>query len=54
MHKAKTLLARLAAAAIALSVAIPFGVAFADDALGDVGTPNVWHGFERRRVRFFG
>ena len=40
MHKAKTLLARLAAAAIALSVAIPFGVAFADDALGDVDTPN--------------
>ena len=41
MHKAKTLLARLAAAAIALSVAVPFGVAFADDALGDVDTPNV-------------
>ena len=41
MHKAKTLLARLAAAAIVLSVAIPFGVAFADDALGDVDTPNV-------------
>ena len=40
MHKAKTLLARLAAAAIALSVAVPFGVAFADDALGDVDTPN--------------
>ena len=40
MHKAKTLLARLAVAAIALSVAIPFGVAFADDALGDVNTPN--------------
>lgn len=40
MHKAKTLLARLAAAAIALSVAVPFGVAFAEDALGDVDTPN--------------
>lgn len=41
MHKAKTLLARLAAAAIAFSVAVPFGVAFAEDALGDVDTPNV-------------
>ena len=40
MHKAKTLFARLAAAALALSVAVPFGVAFADDALGDVDTPN--------------
>ena len=40
MHKAKTLLARLAAAAIAFSVAVPFGVAFAEDALGDVDTPN--------------
>ena len=55
MHKAKTLLARLAAAAIAFSVAVPFGVAFAEDALGDVDTPNVPStASSAARVRFFG